>query len=76
MTQKLHHSEQPVFMNSPAQTAMYIQQTLQNKVTNILMSKCFVTLINYMAHVKQMVHIRPQRSRRYHHGICPAMVPR
>jgi len=27
MTQKLHHSEHPVFMNSPAQTAMYIQRT-------------------------------------------------
>jgi len=25
MTQKLHHSQHPVFMNTPAQTAMYVQ---------------------------------------------------
>jgi len=29
MTHKLHHSEDPVFMNSPAQTAMSMQRTLK-----------------------------------------------
>jgi len=29
-----------------------------------------------MAHVKQMVHVRPQCSNRYHLAICPTMVPR
>jgi len=29
MTQKPHHSEHPLFMNSPAQTAMYIQRTFK-----------------------------------------------
>jgi len=27
-----------------------------------------------MAHVKQMVHIRPEHSHHYHLGICPTMV--
>jgi len=29
LTQKPYHSEHPVFMNSPAQTAMYIQRNLK-----------------------------------------------
>jgi len=29
MTQKPHYSEHPVFMNSPAHTAMYIQRTFK-----------------------------------------------
>jgi len=35
MTKKPHHSDHPVFMNSPAQTAIYIHKELsKNKVTN------------------------------------------
>jgi len=29
MTQKLQHSQHPVFMNTPAQTAMYIKRTFK-----------------------------------------------
>jgi len=29
MTEKPHHSEHPIFMNSPAHTAMYIERTLK-----------------------------------------------
>jgi len=41
MTQKPHHSEHPVFMNSPAQNAMYIQRTfkkLGNKHCHVRMT--------------------------------------
>jgi len=42
MTQKLHNSEHPVFMNSPAQSAMYIKKELsKNKVTNTVMAECY-----------------------------------
>ena len=58
MNQKPHHSEHPVFMNSPAQTAMYIQKLSRNKVTNTIMSECYCDFDQYMAHVKQMIHIR------------------
>jgi len=74
MTQKLHHSQHPVFMNSPAHTATYIKRTFKNKVTDTLMSECYCDFDQYTAHVKQMVHIRPQRSHHYHLGICSTMV--
>ncbi len=40
------------------------------------MSECYCDFDQYMAHVKQMVGIRPQRSHHYHLGICPTVVPR
>ena len=76
MTQKPHHSEHPVFFNSPAQTAMYIQKNVQkNKVTTTLTSECYCDFDQYMAHVKQTVHIRPERHHHYRLGIWPTMVP-
>jgi len=38
------------------------------------MSEFYYDFDHYMAHVQQMVHIRPQRS--HHLGICPTMVLR
>ena len=75
MTKKPHHLEYPAFMNSPAETAMYIQRTFK-KQGNKHSSVCYCDLKQYMAHVQQMVHIRPQCTHRYHLGICPTMVPR
>ena len=40
------------------------------------MSECYCDFDQYMAHVKQTVHIRPERSHHYHLCICPTMVPR
>ena len=40
------------------------------------MSECYCVFDQYMVHVKQMVHIRPQRIHHYHLGICPTTVPR
>ena len=40
------------------------------------MSECYCVFDQYMAHVKQMVHIRSQCSHHYHLGICQTMVPR
>jgi len=40
------------------------------------MSECYCDFDQYMTHVKQMVHIRPQCSHHYHLGICPTKVPR
>jgi len=34
MIQKRHHSEHPVFMNSPAQTAIFIQRTFKKEGNN------------------------------------------
>ena len=56
---------------------IYIQGNLKkNKVTNTLMSEYYCDFDQYMAHVKQTVHIRPERSHHYHLCICPTMVPR
>jgi len=55
---------------------MYIKRTFKKQVTNTLMSECYCDFDQYMAHVKEMVHIRPQHSHYYHLGICPTMVPR
>ena len=40
------------------------------------MSECYCAFDQYMAHVIQMVHIRPQQTHHYHLTICPTMVPR
>ena len=38
------------------------------------MSEFYWDFDQYVEHVKQMVHIRPQCSHNYHLGICPTMV--
>ena len=48
----------------------------KNKVTKTLMSECYYDFDQYVAHVKQIVHIRPPSSHYYHLTICPIMVPR
>ena len=40
------------------------------------MSKCYCDFDQYMARVKQMVRIRPQRSHHNHLDIFPTLVPR
>jgi len=40
------------------------------------MSECYCDFDQYVAHVQQMVHIRPQSSHHYNLGICLTMVPR
>jgi len=40
------------------------------------MSECYCDFDQYMAHVKQMVHITPQRSHHSHLSICPTIAPR
>jgi len=48
----------------------------KNKLTHTLMSECYCDSDQYMAHVQQMVQIRPERSHHYHLSICPTMVRR
>jgi len=38
------------------------------------MPECYCDFDHYMAPVKQMVHIRPERSHHYHPGIWPTMI--
>jgi len=72
MTQKAHHSEHPLFMNSPARLQCINKELSQNKVTNTHEN----VIVALIAHAQQMVHIRHQSSHHYHLGICPTMVPR
>jgi len=75
MTQKPHHSEHPLFMNSLWLQCIY-KELSKTKVTNTLTSECYCDFDQYLAHVKQMVHIRPPSSHHYHLTICPTVVPR
>jgi hypothetical protein len=74
ITQKPHHSDHLVFMNSPAQTAMYIHRTFKKQGNNHS-CQCYCDFDQYMVHMN-MVDIRPQYIQHYHLSICPKMVPR
>jgi hypothetical protein len=39
------------------------------------MSECYCDFDQYMAHMKQIVHIRPERRHHYHLDIWPIKVP-
>jgi len=51
MTQKPHYSEHPVFMNSPAQTAIYIYCIVFiHSATNVTLDITFTSYITFLTY--------------------------